>query len=102
MRRALVTIVVLSLATAGPGRSLHAQPASSDAPEHELEGRIVNVNGEMIQLTDGTVVRVPAGLAPSADLKEGQVVKVRYAVKDRENVATAIDLPDRVPAGTRQ
>jgi hypothetical protein len=101
-RRALVTIVVLALATAGPGRSALGQPASSDQGEHELEGRIVNVSGEKIQLADGTVVRVPAGLAASADLREGHAVKLRYAVKDKENVATAIEFPDRVPAGTRQ
>jgi hypothetical protein len=101
-RRALVTIVVLGLAAAGPSRSVLGQTSSSEQGEQELEGRIVNVSGEKIQLADGTVVRVPAALAGSADLREGHAVKLRYAVKDKENVATAIEFPDRVPAGTRQ
>jgi hypothetical protein len=101
-RRALVTIVVLALATAGPSRSVLGQMTSPGQGEHELEGRIVNVSGEKIQLADGTVVRVPVALAAPADLREGHTVRLRYAIKDKENVATAIEFPDRVPAGTRQ
>jgi hypothetical protein len=92
MRRALVVAVTLVLVlAAGTADSLLAQTSSDPLG---LEGRIVNVNGEMIQLADGTVVRVPLGLASPQDLREGRAVKIRYEVKDKEYVATGIDFPD--------
>ena len=45
----------------------------------------------MIQLDDGTVVRVPHGLALQSDLREGKRVKVRYEVKEGKPVAKAIE-----------
>ena len=77
------------------GATLAAGPASAqpavDQGERQIESRIVNVNGEMIQLDDGTVVRVPHGLALQSDLREGKRVKVRYEVKEGKPVAKAIE-----------
>jgi len=83
---ALLVALVATLA-AGPAS---AQPAV-DQGERQIESRIVNVNGEMIQLDDGTVVRVPHGLALQSDLREGKRVKVRYEVKEGKPVAKAIE-----------
>src|SRR5262244_3554026 len=92
---ALLVALVATLA-AGPA---FAQPAV-DQGERQVESRIVNVNGEIIQLDDGTVVRVPHGLALQGDLREGKRVKIRYEVKEGKPVAKSIEfLPGR--SGTK-
>ena len=75
-RRVLAAMTALALIFgAGTSRPVFAQ-LPTDQGQRELEGRIANVNGELIQLSDGVVVRVPQGLAPQADLREGKTVKV--------------------------
>ena len=78
-----------------------AQPAA-DQQQRRLESRIVNVNGELIRLTDGTVVRVAPALALQADLREGRAVKIIYMVKDGQSVATSIEFLEDKPAGDRK
>src|SRR5262249_61754149 len=80
---AALTALMLALGMVVP---VSAQP-TPDQGERQVESRIVNVNGEMIQLDDGTVVRVPHGLALEGDLREGNGVKVRYEVKEGKPVA---------------
>jgi len=93
---AALTALMLALGVVVP---VSAQPAS-DQGERQVESRIVNVNGETIQLDDGTVVRVPHGLALQGDLREGKRVKVRYEVKEGKPVAKSIEfLPG--PSGTK-
>lgn len=105
MSRALVIIGALALVLgAGHQGSVLAQPATPapSQPGEAIESRIVNVNGELIQLRDGTVVRVPTGLTAAADLREGRPVKLRYAVKDKQNVVTSIEFPEEGPGDTRK
>jgi hypothetical protein len=97
MRRALAVAAVLALAF-GAGMS---HPAVAQAPV-EVESRIVNVNGPLIQLSGGTVVQVPQALALQADLREGRAVKLKYEIKDGKNVATSIEFPEETPAGGRK
>jgi hypothetical protein len=97
MRRALAVAAVLALAF-GAGMS---QPAVAQAPV-EVESRIVNVNGPLIQLSGGTVVQVPQALALQADLREGRAVKLKYEIKGGKNVATSIEFPEETPAGGRK
>ena len=98
MRRALLAVVVLALILgSGANGPVFAQPATN-----QLESRIVNVNGELIQLTDGTVVRVPQALALQADLRAGRAVKIKYEVKDGQSVATSIEFLEDTPAGSRK
>jgi len=102
MRRALVGVAVLALVVgAVPSRQVFGQ-AAVDQGQRELESRIVNVNGSLIQLSDGTVVRVPQGLALQADLREGRVVKVKYEIKDGQSVATSIEFLEEAPARGRK
>jgi len=102
MRQALVAVAVMALVVGvGPNRPVFGQAAVDQGPR-ELESRIVNVNGALIQLSDGTVVRVPQGLALQADLREGRVVKVKYEIKDGQSVATSIEFLDEAPAGGRK
>ncbi len=103
MRRALVVVVVaLTLAF---GASI-SRPAVAQAPveqgQRELASRILNVNGPLIQVSGGTVILVPQALALQADLREGRMVKVKYEIKDGQNVATAIEFPEETPAGGRK
>jgi hypothetical protein len=56
----------------------------------------------MIQLSGGTVVRIPEALALQADLRAGRMVKLKYGVKDGQNVATSIEFPEETPAGGRK
>ena len=60
------------------------------------------MNGELIQLTDGTVVRVSPALALQADLREGRAVKLTYEVKDGQSIATSIEFLEDRPAGDRK
>jgi len=93
---AALTALLLALVVVVPAS---AQPVPEQG-ERQVESRIVNVNGEMVQLDDGTVVRVPHGLALQADLREGKRVKVRYEVKEGKPVAKSIEfLPG--PSGTK-
>jgi hypothetical protein len=102
MRQALVAVAVLALVVGvGPNRPVFGQAAVDQAPR-ELESRIVNVNGALIQLSDGTAVRVPQGVALQADLRAGRVVKVKYEIKDGQNVATSIEFLEEAPAGGRK
>jgi hypothetical protein len=97
-RRAWAALTALMLAL-GMVVPVSAQP-TPDQGERQVESRIVNVNGEIIQLDDGTVVRVPHGLALQGDLREGKRVKVRYEVKEGKPVAKSIEfLPG--PSGTK-
>ncbi len=94
---AALMLVLGAATTTRPGFS---QPA--EQPEHELESRIVNVNGELIQLGDGTVVRVPHGLALQTDLREGRRVKVIYELKDGKPVAKSIKFLEEAKPGVRK
>jgi hypothetical protein len=98
MRRALLAVVALALILgSGANGPVFSQPATK-----QLESRIVNVNGELIQLSDGTVVRVPQALALQADLRAGRAVKIKYEVKDGQSVATSIEFLEDTPAGSRK
>jgi hypothetical protein len=102
MKRALVVVAALALVCgAGISRPAVAQ-APVDQGQRELASRILNVNGSLIQLSGGTVVRVPQALALQVDLREGRMVKVKYEVKDGQNVATSIEFPEETPAGGRK
>jgi hypothetical protein len=102
MRRALLAVATLALVLgSGTNALVFPQPAA-DQQQRRLESRIVNVNGELIQLTDGTVVRVPPALALQADLREGRAVKLTYEVKDGQSIATSIEFLEDRPAGDRK
>ena len=97
----LVMTAVLGMADiAGPIGLAFAQPATVQA-QAEVEGRIVNVNADLIELRDGTTVRIPPGGASLAELKEGVMVKVRYEVKNNQNIATAVQIME-APGGGRK
>ncbi len=91
--------LTLALGTVVATRPVSAQP-TPEGGERQIESRIVNVNGEMIQLDDGTVVRVPHGLALQADLREGKRVKIRYEVKEGKPVAKSIEFL-QAPSGSK-
>lgn len=95
--RVWVAATALMLALGAPAAA--AQPAVEQG-ERQIESRIANVNGEMIQLDDGTVVRVPHGLALQADLREGRRVKIRYELKEGTPVAKAIEFLQE-PSGSK-
>jgi hypothetical protein len=102
MRRALLAVATLALVLgSGTNALVFAQPAA-DQRQRRPESRIVNVNGELIQLTDGTVVRVSPALALQADLREGRAVKLTYEVKDGQSIATSIEFLEDRPAGDRK
>ena len=102
MRRALLAVATLALVLgSGTNALVFAQPAA-DQQQGRLESRNVNVNGELIQLTHGTVVRVPPALALQADLGEGRAGKLTYEVKDGQSIATSIEFLEDRPAGDRK
>jgi Protein of unknown function (DUF1344) len=93
---ALATLV-LSVGLATLSRPAFAQPAQQG--ERQIESKIINVNGELIQLDDGTVVQVPHALALQKDLREGRKVKVSYEIKDGKPVAKSIQFLDEPSPG---
>jgi hypothetical protein len=95
MRRALLVLATVPLLLgSGMSPAAFAQTLSEQG-QRELTSRILNVNADVIQLSDGTVVRVPRGLALETDLREDRPVKVRFEVKDGQNVATSIQFLDQ-------
>src|SRR5262245_22595842 len=100
IRRARAAAALAVAIGAGPGASALAQaPDTRDArPERSnaqaVESRIVNVNEDVVQLRDGTVVRIPEGLAAKDNLRSGRVVKLTYEARGQENVATSVEFLD--------
>jgi len=86
------TAFALALSGGEPLPALAQSPGDRQA--REVESRILNVNGELIQLSDGTVIRIPHGLALQTDIREGRKVKVRYQVKDGQPIATFIEVAE--------
>ena len=96
-----LTALVLSLALVTMSRPAFTQSAQQG--ERQVESKIVNINGELIQLDDGTVVQVPPALALQTDLREGRKVKVSYELKDGKPVAKSIQFLDEPsPGGVKQ
>jgi Protein of unknown function (DUF1344) len=96
-----LTALVLSVALVTMSRPAFTQPAQQG--ERQVESKIVNINGELIQLDDGTVVQVPPALALQTDLREGRKVKVSYELKDGKPVAKSIQFLDEPsPGGVKQ
>jgi len=93
-------MLVLALGVATATRPAFTQAAEQG--ERQVESRIVNINDEVIQLGDGTVVRVPPALALQTDLREGRRVKVSYEVKDGKPIAKSIQFLDEPSPGVRQ
>ena len=93
---ALVALV-LSGALVTMSHPAFTQPARPG--ERQVESKIVNINGELIQLDDGTVVQVPPALALQSDLREGRKVKVSYELKDGKPVAKSIQFLDKPSSG---
>src|SRR5262245_25710312 len=102
MTRAWMAVTALTLALGG-GEPLPAFAQSpGDRQAREVESRILNVNGELIQLADGTVIRIPHGLALQTDIREGRKVKVRYQVKEGQPVATSIEMAEEATPAVRK
>jgi hypothetical protein len=93
-------MLALALGVAMATQPAFTQPAEQG--ERQVESRIANVNGELIQLEEGTVVRVPPALALQTDLREGRRVKVSYEVKDGKPIAKSIQFLDEPSPGVRQ
>jgi len=93
----VLAVLVLSTGLATVSRPALAQPAQQG--ERQIESKIVNINGELIQLDDGTVVQVPPALALQTDLREGRKVRVSYEIKDGKPVATSIQFLDEPSPG---
>jgi len=100
IRRARAAAALTLAIGVGSGASALAQaPDARDArPERAdaqaVESRIVNVNEDVIQLRDGTVVRIPEGLAARDHLRAGRLVKLTYEARGSENVATSVEFLD--------
>ena len=58
--------------------------------DREVEGRIVDVRGERMRLSNGTEFLVPQDVARWSQLALGSVVHVYYEERDGQNVATFI------------
>ena len=89
--------LALSVAVVSMSRPAFTQPAQQG--ERQVESKIVNINGELIQLDDGTVVRVPPALALQTNLREGRKVRVSYELKDGKPVAKSIQFLDEPSPG---
>jgi hypothetical protein len=97
IRRARVAAALALAIGLGSGAPALAQApdARPERPNAQaVESRIVNVNEHVIQLDDGTVVRIPEGLAAKDNLRAGRVVKLTYEASGPENVATSVEFLD--------
>ena len=95
MKRVLVVIAVLIAASwAGVSLTAFAQSASVQG-QRVVESRVVSVRGNQVLLHDGTTVTIPTNVAFSTEIEEGDTVKLSYAVRGGQNIATSLQFIDR-------
>ena len=102
MKRLLVATTVLALISGAGMSGAAVAQTPLEQGQREVQNRIANVNGQKIQLSGGTVVQVPETVATEGDLKEGRMVKVKFEVKDGQNVATSLEFPEETRPGDRK
>jgi len=67
----------------------HPEPMSLRG-DHEVEGRIVDVRGERMRLSNGMELLIPQDVARWSQLALGSVVRVHYEERDGQRVATSM------------
>lgn len=88
------------------GMSLPAQaqqptmqhPGTMKGPE--VEGRVRDVRGEQVTLSDGTLLTVPKSQAQKEEIKPGSLIKATYHERDGKKIVTSLRITEGPQAGT--
>jgi len=101
MRVLVVTAALLAAGGAGASFPAFAQPGSTQG-QRAIESRVVSVRGNQVMLHDGTTVTIPGNVAQPTEIEEGDTIKLTYAVRNGQNIATSIQFIDRPTNRTRR
>ena len=65
----------------------------------EVEGRVRDVKGDQITLSDGTLLTVPKSQAQKEELKPGSVIKATYQERDGKKIVTSLRITEGPQTG---
>lgn len=66
----------------------------------EVEGRVRDVKGEQVTLSDGTLLTVPKSQAQKDELKPGSLIKATYQERDGRKIVTSLRITEGPQMGT--
>jgi hypothetical protein len=104
----VVTLTVMAcsgMATSGaqaqqPGTT---QQRPATMPGHvkgpEVEGRVRDVKGDLITLSDGTQLTVPKSQAQKGELKPGNLIKATYEERNGKKIVTSLRITEGPQTG---
>lgn len=73
-------------------------PGSMKGPE--VEGRVRDVRGDQVTLSDGTQLTVPKSQAHLGELKAGSKIKATYEERDGKKIVTSLRVTEGPQAGS--
>jgi Cu/Ag efflux protein CusF len=74
------------------------QPGTMKGPE--VEGRVQNVKGDQVTLSDGTQLTVPKSQAKMGELKPGNKIKATYEERNGQKIVTSLRITEGHQAGS--
>jgi hypothetical protein len=66
----------------------------------EVEGRVRDVRGEQVTLSDGTLLTVPKSQAQKEEIKPGSMIKVTYQERDGKKIVASLRITEGPQTGT--
>ena len=72
-------------------------PGNMKGPE--VEGRVRDVRGEQVTLSDGTTLTVPKSQAKMGELKAGSKIKATYEERDGKKIVTSLQITEGPQTG---
>ena len=73
------------------------RPGTMKGPE--VEGRVRDVRGEQVTLSDGTTLTVPKSQAKLGELKAGSKIKATYEERDGKKIVTSLQITEGPQTG---
>ena len=73
-------------------------PGTMKGPE--VEGRVRDVRGEQVTLSDGTLLTVPKSQAQKEEIKPGSMIRATYQERDGKKIVTSLRITEGPQAGT--
>ena len=97
MRSVLVALVLVLAALPAAAASSKDKPMrvqERSESTHVIEGKVVRVDRatRVVELNDGTRLKVPAHLDTPGLVAPGDVVRIEYEVRSGENVVTSVEV----------
>ncbi len=65
----------------------------------EVEGRVRDVKGKQVTLSDGTLLTVPKSQAQKEEIKPGSLIRATYQERDGKKIVTSLRIAEGPQAG---